>query len=110
MKFKTEMGDVPESFARSVAEAINVRLYKENLQATAELIAMLFKLKGKEAFKSSKDYADAYTKGFNTYACWKDLIKSLGADKSPMAVSECHLAVNKTIFRLPCGYYIWMVA
>ena len=103
------MGDVPESFAKSVAEAINVKLYKDNLQATAELIAMLFKLKGKEAFKSSKDYADAYTKGFNTYATWKDLIKSLGSDRSSMAVSECKLSIGTTIFKLPCGYYIWMV-
>ncbi len=108
MGFITKTGEVSESFARTVAEGIGLSLYRNNLEATAQLIELLFLLKGKDQFKSSKDYIRAY-ESFNTYENWNALLKHEGGTEDSMIDHECHFLIGRTIHKLPCGYFVWQV-
>lgn len=81
--------------------------YHNNYEATIELIALLDSL-SKNKITTPEGYADMYDSNFYTYKSWEDLVDS---EKYIYGLNEnkLHLEFNKSIWRLPCGWYIQYV-
>lgn len=92
-------------------------LYHGNLEATEQLMELLDKIVDKfnnkvvhRTLRTPQDYIDMYDDNFYTYWTWEDLVES-ELEQAPygMTREECEKQLNKTIWKLPCGWYVQYV-
>ena len=50
-----------------------------------------------------------YDWNFYTYHTWEALVESEAEQNEGMTEEECHEQFNKTIWKLPCGWYVQYV-
>ena len=81
--------------------------YRYNYEATVQLISLL-DLLSKNRITTPEEYADMYESHFYTYKTWEELVDS---EKYIYGLSEnvLHSEFNKSIWKLPCGWYIQYV-
>lgn len=58
---------------------------------------------------SAEDYVKMYDDNFYTYQTWEDLIESEKDQSDGLTEDECKEQIGKTIWQLPCGWYVQYV-
>lgn len=82
--------------------------YHGNLEATGQLIS-LFNRISKKPLRTPEDYINMYDWNFYTYHTWEALVKSEEEQNNGLTEEECKEELNKTIWQLPCGWYVQYV-
>lgn len=105
-------------FLFDVAENLSNDMYKDNLQATKELIELFYTIQHLPHIKfnskyyplnSPDDYVYLYDSSFYTYKNWSDLVESEKEQSEGLTEEECKELLNgeyKEIWKLPCGWYV----
>ena len=91
--------------------------YHGNLEATEQLINLFDKIVDKfnnkvvhRQLNTPEDYINMYDDSFYTYWTWEELVQSeLEQGAYGLTEEECKEQLNKTIFQLPCGWYVQYV-
>lgn len=83
-------------------------LYHGNIEATNQLINLFNKI-AKKPPKTPEDYINMYDEHFYTYWTWEELVNSEAEQDNGMTEEECKEQLNKTIWKLPCGWYVQYV-
>lgn len=83
-------------------------LYHGNIEATNQLINLFDKI-AKKPLKTPEDYINMYDWNFYTYWTWEELVKSEAEQINGMTEEECKEQLNKTIWKLPCGWCVQYV-
>lgn len=83
-------------------------IYNGNLEATEQLVNLFNKI-AKKPLRTPEDYINMYDWNFYTYHTWEALVESEAEQNEGMTEEECHEEFNKTIWKLPCGWYIQYV-
>lgn len=100
-----------------VSWGLSNHTYHGNLEATEQLINLFDKIVDRfnnklvhRTLKTPEDYINMYDDNFYTYWTWEELVQSeLEQGDDGITEAECHLEFDKTIFRLPCGWYVQYV-
>lgn len=100
-----------------VSWGLSNHTYHGNLEATEQLINLFDKIVNRfnnklvhRVLKTPEDYINMYDDNFYTYWTWEELVRSeLEQGDDGITEAECHLEFDRTIFRLPCGWYIQYV-
>lgn len=92
---------------REVSRKISNYIYQDNLTATMELMELFDRISYKE-LKTADDYIQWYDDFFYTYTSWKWLVKS-EEDINGLTEKELKEQMNKTIWKLPCGWFVQYV-
>lgn len=82
--------------------------YHGNLEATSQLVELFNKI-AKKPLNDLDDYINMYDWNFYTYWTWEALVKSEEEQNEGMTEEECRAELNKTIWQLPCGWYVQYV-
>ena len=82
--------------------------YNGNLEATGQLVELFNKIH-KRPLKTLEDYINMYDDSFYTYHTWEALVESEAEQNEGMTEEECREQLNKTIWQLPCGWYVQYV-
>lgn len=106
-----------EEMIKKVANNISNFMYKDNLQATKELMELFDYLKEsrpndyitRKSLEDWKDYVRNYDDNFYTYRTFDELVKSEEEQTDGLTEIECRMEINNTIWKLPCGWYIQYV-
>lgn len=102
---------------KNVADNISNYMYADNLEATSQLME-LFDSITKNPLSTWRDYVRMYDDNFYTYSTWEELVASetvwkeivSGTEQSDgLTEEECKEQLNKTIWKLPCGWYVQRV-
>lgn len=93
---------------KKVAESISNPMYNENLQITKELIELFDKI-SRKPLKTAEDYVKFYDDNFYTYTTWEELVASEEELIDGFTEIECKEQLNKSIWQLPCGWYVQYV-
>ena len=94
----------------NVAKNISNCMYNDNLLATKELMELFNNITIiKRPLNTWKDYVDVYDDCFYTYRTFEDLIESEKYQNDGLTEEECKAELNKSIWQLPCGWYIQYV-
>ena len=91
-----------------VSQGVTNSLYRNNLQATEELMRLLDSLSECSLIKA-EDYIKVYDDNFFTFATWEELLKSEEECADGLMELECKEQIGKSIWRLPCGWYVQYV-
>lgn len=91
-----------------ISYSLSNPLYHGNLTATEQLI-FLFNRLSKHPLKTHEDYINMYDDNFYTYRTWEELVKSEADQSNGFTKEECIEQLNKTIWKLPCGWYVQYV-
>lgn len=83
-------------------------LYKDNFEATKQLVALFDRI-AKRRLCTWKDYVNMYDDNFYTYCTWEELVRSEVEQNYGLTEEECKNELDKTIWRLPCGWYVQYV-
>lgn len=92
-------------------------LYHGNLEATEQLMELFNEIVDKfnnkvthRVLETPEDYIDMYDDNFYSYQTWEELVES-ELEQMPYGLTEeeCRGQLNKTIFQLPCGWYVQYV-
>lgn len=84
--------------------------YNGNFEATKQLVELFNKIKiPHRPLNTSKDYVDMYDDNFYTYWTWEALVQSEAEQNNGFTEEECKEELNKTIWQLPCGWYVQYV-
>lgn len=103
---------------KDVAYNLSNFLYEENLQATKELMELFDYIKkekplgeyvSRKPLETAEDYVRMYDENFYTYLTWDDLVESEEEQADGLTEEECKELLNKTIWKLPCGWYVQYV-
>lgn len=106
-----------EEMIKKVANNISNFMYKDNLQATKELMELFDYLKEsrpndyitRKSLEDWKNYVRNYDDNFYTYRTFDELVKSEEEQTDRLTEIECRMEINNTIWKLPCGWYIQYV-
>lgn len=82
--------------------------YNGNLEATEQLVSLFNKI-ARRPLRTPEDYINMYDWNFYTYHTWEALVESEAEQNEGMTEEECHAEFNKTIWKLPCGWYVQYV-
>lgn len=82
--------------------------YHGNFEATEQLINLFDKIT-KKPLITPEDYINLYDWHFYTYWTWEALVESEAEQSEGMTEEECKEELNKTIWQLPCGWYVQYV-
>lgn len=82
--------------------------YHGNLEATEQLISLFDKITTRP-LKTLEDYINMYDWSFYTYHTWEDLVESEKEQNYGLTEEECRERLNKSIWQLPCGWYVQYV-
>ena len=93
---------------KEVAEGLSNYTYAENLQATKELMELFDKI-SRKPLKTAEDYVRMYDDNFYTYSTWDELIESEEEQPDGLTAGECKEQLDKSIWQLPCGWYVQYV-
>ena len=91
-----------------VSQGVTNFLYRNNLQATEELMRLLDSLSECSLIKA-EDYIKVYDDNFFTFATWEELLKSEEECADGLTELECKEQIGKSIWQLPCGWYVQYV-
>jgi hypothetical protein len=94
---------------KKVAHDISNFFYRDNLQAVKELIELFDRLPFVRELKNAEEYVEVYDNNFYTYKTWEDLVKSEEEQTDGLTEKECQEELGKTIWQLPCGWYVQYV-
>lgn len=84
--------------------------YNGNLEATKQLVELFNNITiPHRPLNTPKDYVDMYDDSFYTYWTWEALVESEAEQNNGMTAEECKEQLNKTIWQLPCGWYVQYV-
>lgn len=93
---------------REVSAGLSNYLYYNRLQETTELMELLGMCSCYPLY-SAKDYIEFYDSSFCTYKSWEQLVKSEKDISDGLTEKELKQEIGKTIWRLPCGWYVQYV-
>lgn len=94
---------------KQVSQNVPESVYGDNLQATRELMDLLDDISDKPML-TWEDYVSMYENSFFTYKTWDELVCSEEEmEGEGMTEEECRAAIGKTIWRLPCGWFVQKV-
>ena len=82
--------------------------YHGNFEATEQLVN-LFNIISKKPLRTPEDYINMYDWSFYTYWTWEALVESEAEQNEGFTEEECKEQLNKTIWQLPCGWYVQYV-
>lgn len=99
---------INENGIKYVADHLTNFLYKDNLQATKELMELFDKLSAKPLDTVDK-YVKMYDDNFFTFETWEELIESEREQPYGLTEKECKEQMNKSIWQLSCGWYVQYV-
>lgn len=91
-----------------ISYGLSNHTYHGNYKATKELIE-LFNRISKRPLTTTENYIDMYDFNFYTYHTWEALVQSEIDQNNGMTEEECKEQVNKTIWQLPCGWFVQYV-
>lgn len=107
-----------EEMIKKVSQGISNPSYQDNLQATKELMELfdylkehpITKLMAEKPLETWEDYVRMYDDNFYTYSTWDELVESEEEQGSyGLTKTECEREVNKTIWKLSCGWFVQYV-
>lgn len=86
-------------------------LYENNTRATHQLCNLLERIANKRKIKlnTPDDYIRMYDDNFYTYSTWGELVESEADQNEGLTEEELKEQKNKTVWRLPCGWYVQYV-
>lgn len=91
-----------------VANNISNYTYQDNLEATKQLMELLDSISG-WPLHNWKDYVKMYDDSFYTYHTWEELVASEAEQSDGFTEQECEELMNRSIWKLPCGWYVQYV-
>ena len=92
-----------------LSQNISNYLYEGNFEATKQLVELFDKISKKE-LSTLEDYIKMYDDSFYTYCTWEELVNSeIEQGAYGLTEEECNEALGKSIWRLPCGFYVQCV-
>lgn len=91
-----------------ISYGISNSSYNGNIEATEQLISLFDRIT-KRPLKTLEDYINMYDWNFYTYWTWDALVESEADQNEGMTEEECKEELNKTIWQLPCGWYVQYV-
>lgn len=85
--------------------------YHGNLEATEQLMELFdtIDIPRRYRLNTPEDYIRMYDDNFYIYHTWEALVKSEEEQNEGMTEEECKEQLNKTIWQLPCGWYVQYV-
>ena len=85
--------------------------YNGNMEATRQLMELfdVIDVPRRYRLNTPEDYIRMYDDNFYTYHTWEALVKSEEEQNEGMTEEECREQLNKTIWQLPCGWYVQYV-
>ena len=90
--------------------------YNGNLEATRQLVELFDRIVGRfnnklvhRILNNPDDYIRMYDDSFYTYWTWEELVQSEADQSNGLTEEECKEELNRTIFQLPCGWYVQYV-
>jgi hypothetical protein len=85
-------------------------IYENNVSATRELVGLINKLPHLISINEWSDVVEIYDNSFYTYTTWEDLVAS-EKEQGVYGLTEDELRneMNKSIWQLPCGWYVQRV-
>ena len=92
----------------SISFELSNPLYNGNLEATNQLVELFDKI-SKKPLLTNKDYVCMYDDNFYTYLTWEELVESEKEQYDGFTEEECFEQLNKSIWKLPCGWYVQCV-
>lgn len=101
-----------KSDIKIVSWGISNSSYQNNLEATEQLMELFDKIDVPKRYElnTPKDYIDMYDDNFYTYWTWEELVQSeIEQGEFGMTEEECKNELGKTIWQLPCGWYVQFV-
>ena len=106
-----------EEMIKKVSQCISNPSYKDNLQATKELMELfdylkehpITRLMAEKSLNTWEDYVRMYDDNFYTYSTWDELVESEEEQADGLTEIEGRMEINTTIFKLPCGWYVQYV-
>lgn len=94
---------------REVSMLVSNHIYRDNLQATDWLMSVIDK-NCKSVPTEVSDYCDFYDTCCYTYKTFKKLVESEEEQEIyGLTEAECKEQIGKSIFQLPCGWYVQIV-
>ena len=99
---------------KMVQRSISNFLYKNDFQATKELMMLFNRITKENRFLSRsldswKDYIKMYDESFYTFLTFKALVDSEKEQSEGMTEEEIKEQIGITIWQLPCGWFIQYV-
>lgn len=91
-----------------VADNISNFIYKTNLAATEELMDLFDRITNRP-LHSAEEYVKWYDDHFYTYETFEKLVESEADQTEGLSEDECKAELNKSIWQLPCGWYVQYV-
>jgi len=91
-----------------VSQSMPNIIYRNNLQATEELMNLLVSL-SKNPLNDVTDYLMMYDMGFFTFQTWEKLLQSENECSDGLTEEQCKEQIGKSIWQLPCGWYVQYV-
>lgn len=90
---------------------ISNHIYHGNLEATKQLMELFNTIDVPRRYKlnNPEDYINMYDDNFYTYWTWEALVKSETDQSNGLTEEECREELGKTIWQLPCGWYVQYV-
>ena len=95
------------NLVKEVSCGISNFIYHGNIQATEELINLFNHILRCKP-QTAADYIEIYDNSFYTYRTWKELIDS-EIECDGLTEDECRSEIGKSIWQLPCGWFIQQV-
>lgn len=92
----------------NVSRSLSNIIYRNNLQATEELMNLLVSL-SKNPLNDETDYLMMYDMGFFTFQTWEKLLQSENECSDGLTEEQCKDQIGKSIWQLPCGWYVQYV-
>lgn len=93
-----------------IASGISNSSYYNNLETTKQLVELFDRIPIKHRpLNEPEDYIFMYDDNFYTYWTWEELVKSEEEQNNGLTEEECVEELGKTIFKLPCGWYVQYV-
>ena len=99
---------IDSKLIENVSKNIYDNMYKNNTDATKELIELLNKISN-NTLKGWKDYIDMYNQHFYTYKNLDELINEEKKLSNGFNKRKCNSELNKSIWELPCGLVVQYV-
>lgn len=97
-----------ENIVKEVCAGLSNYFYRNEIEATKQLMDLLDGI-STHPLETSHDYVYLYDSSFYTYKTWKELLKSEEEQSDGWTEEECTEQIEKSIFQLPCGWYVQMV-
>ena len=100
---------IEDVYIKNVSRNVSNFLYEDNYEATKQLMELFDRI-AKKPINRWEEYVDMYDDNIYTYLTWEELVKSeVEQGLYGMTEEECKEQLDKTIWQLPCGWYVQRV-